>query len=138
MQLSSSVTSKLFTLTVRFWAHSKAKSLIFHFGVRPSQPDRRLCPYNPRTTVGSSPPKMSWEERGNGFFPSFTKFWLNIGVVTFLDQFYEFTSIKTVFNPFTTEEKCFFEKQEFSNFAVSPRPERHCKCEGCLRNNFFL
>ena len=135
MQLFSSVTSKLFTFTVRFWAHSKAKNLTFHFRV---QEGRRLCPLQPPGRCWQLPARNELRRKRKWFFPSFTKFWLNIGVATFLGQFYEFTSLKTIFNPFTTEEKCFFEKKYFSSFAASPRPARHCKCEGCLRNNFFL
>ena len=61
LRVSSSVTSQLFTLEVRFWAHLKAKSLSFHFRVHKFAfcASVARAPYNPKAAVGSSPPKMS-------------------------------------------------------------------------------
>ena len=67
--------TQLFTLTVRFWAHSKAKSLSFHFRVHKFAPGRGLRPLQPPGHYQQLPARNELRRRKeNNFFPSLTKF----------------------------------------------------------------
>ena len=102
LQLSSSVTSQLCTLTVRFWAHSKAKSLGFYFRInlRVRASDRRVRPLQPPGCCKQLPARNEL---------SFSQFDQILTEYRMLKYFK--VNFMNLFHLFTTEEKCLKKKK---------------------------